>query len=213
MYVSRADIVESGGFPIYTDKNVRKVNAMRRAFSTPASDTPIIPTKGQALFTTAESMHNEPSSCYNCVFYNSASATCALIGPRIPIRKFIYPLQPSADSKQVEYWPCCGMQQYGEPNSATAVYRASNDPDYMDLVWINAPRVGQEHGGANCGGCDGGDDCDHYLTDGKEEKWDSATGFCRALQTEVACGDVCTLWGDDDELHWRDAVKIQKELL
>lgn len=205
--------IEQGGFPIYTDKQVRKVNAMRRAFSTPDSDTPIVPTKGQALFTTAESLNNEPTSCYNCIFYNSAALTCALIGPRVPIRKLVYPVRATADSKPVEYWPCCGMHQYGDANSGAAVYRANNDPDYLDLVWINASKVGQEHGGANCGGCDGGDDCDHYITSDDKPKWDSPTGFCRALQTEVACGDVCALWSDDDELKWRDAVKIQRELL
>lgn len=211
--MSRTDLkVESGGFPIFTDKQTRKVNAMRRAFSTPASDTPIIPTKGQALFVTAESMNNEPTSCYNCIFYNKGR-DCALIGARIPIRKLTYPKEPTADSKQIEYWPCCGMHEYGEPNTGTPVYRSTDDPDYLDLVWINAPRVGLELSGANCGGVNNGDDCDHYITNGKEEKWESATGFCRALQTDVAAGDVCCLWGDDDELKWRDAVKIIRELL
>lgn len=211
--MSRAEGVDDGGFPIYTDKNVRKVNAMRRAFSTPASDTPIIPTKGQALFTTAESLNDEPTSCANCIFYNSTAETCSLIGPRIPIKRFVYPKEATVDSKQIEYWPCCGMHEHGKPNTGAAIYRNSDDPDYLDLVWINAPKVGQEYGGANCGGVNGGDDCDHYLTEGKEEKWNSATGFCRALQTDVAAGDVCCLWQDDDELKWRDAVKIIKELL
>lgn len=211
--MTRADKIGDGGFPIYEGKAIRKINAMRRAWSLPASDRPIVPTKGQALFTTAESMNNEPSSCANCIFYNVDPGSCQLIGPRIPIKKFIYPKEATADSKQIEYWPCCGMQQYGQPNRGSALYRATNDPDYMDLVWINAPKVGQEQGGANCGGTCGGDDCDHYLVDGDVAKWDSPTGFCRALQTDVACGDICCLWQDDDELKWREAVKIINELL
>ena len=203
--------IEQGGFPIYAANNLRKINAIRRAISQPASDSPVIPTKGQALFTTAEEMHDEPASCYNCQFYNQKAQRCALIGPRIPIRKLTYPKEPTQDSKPIEYWPCCSMQLYGQPNSGDAVYRASSDPDYLDLVWINAPKPGQEMGGANCGGSSGGDDCDHYLTEGKEEKWDSITGFCRALQTTVASGDVCSLWQDDDRLHWREAVKLIRE--
>jgi len=211
--MTRADNIEDGGFPVYEGKNIRKVNAMRRAWSLPASTSPVVPTKGQALFTTAESMNNEPASCANCIFYNVSPGSCQLIGSRIPIKKFVYPKEATADSKQIEYWPCCGMQQYGEPNRGPAKYRATNDPDYMDLVWINAPKVGQEIGGANCGGTNGGDDCDHYIVEGDTAKWDCPTGFCRALQTDVACGDICSLWGDDDELKWREAVKIINELL
>jgi hypothetical protein len=103
------------------------------------------------------------------------------------------------------------MQLYGKPNDAEAVYRSRSDPDYIDLVWINAGKPGQAHGGANCGGCSGGDDCDHYIVEGKKAKWDSPTGFCRALQVTVACGDVCSLWDDDDELHWREAQKLIEE--
>lgn len=210
--MSRVDEVESGGFPIYNEKQVRKVNAMRRAWSLPSSDSPVVPTKGQVLFTTAESMNNEPASCANCIFYNYGK-DCSLIGQRIPIRRFVYPATATADSKQIEYWPCCGMQQHGEPNKGTPVYRATNDPDYMDLIWINAPKIGLDISGANCGGCCDGDDCDHFQTDGDKEKWNSPTGFCRVLQTDVANGDVCTAWQDDDELKWREAVKIIQELL
>jgi hypothetical protein len=203
--------IEPGGFPVYAKRNLPKINAIRRAISQPDYDSPIVPTKGQALFTTAEEMNDEPASCANCQFYNQKAETCALIGPRIPIRKFTYPKESTGDSKPIEYWPCCSMQLYGSGNNGDAVYRAQSDPDYLDLVWINAARPGQDFGGANCGGCDGGDDCDHYITEGKEEKWESATGFCRALQTTVACGDVCSLWQDDDEIRWREAVKIIRE--
>ena len=57
--------IEKGGFPLYEAKNLKKINAMRRAISLPAVTTPVIPNKGQALFTTAEEMHDEPASCYN----------------------------------------------------------------------------------------------------------------------------------------------------
>jgi hypothetical protein len=202
--------IEKGGFPIYADKQIQKINAIRRAISLPAVTSPVIPNKGQALFTTSEEMNDEPASCYNCQFYNEKAETCSIIGPRIKIRKILYPQEATDDSKPVEYWPCCSMQLYGKPNAETA-YRASSDPDYLDLVWINASKPGQEHGGANCGGCQGGDDCDHYITSGKKAKWESPTGFCRALQVTVACGDVCSLWQDDDELRWREASKLIEE--
>ena len=203
--------IRAGGFPIYSEKNLPKINAIRRAISLPAVKSPIIPTKGQALFTTAEEMNDEPASCYNCQFYNQTSETCAILGARQKIRKILYPPRATADANPVEYWPCCSMQLYGKPNHGEAVYRASSDPDYLDLVWINASKPGLAHGGANCGGCAGGDDCDHYLTEGQKAKWDSPTGFCRALQVTVACGDVCSLWSDDDELNWRAASKIIEE--
>jgi hypothetical protein len=194
----RSDLkIEDGGFVVYEKSNLGKVNALRRAKSLPDVETPVIPTKGQALFTTAEEMHNEPASCDNCIFIRS-DKHCTLIGPRISVQKIT--------KDGIEYWPCCSMHTYGR--SADGEYRSSGDPDYMGLIWINASKVGQAHGGANCGGCDGGDDCDHYIVDGATEKWESPTGFCRALQTTVACGDVCSLWGDDDELGWREAQKI-----
>lgn len=209
--------IEDGGFPVYPSsgsgvpKAIAKWNAMRRTASLPEVDTPIIPTKGQVLFTTSEEMHDEPASCYNCQFYNEKAETCGLIGARIKIKKFVNPKEKSENSNPVEYWPCCAMQLYGEPNHSEAVYRASSDPDYLGLLWINAPKPGTDTGGANCGGCSGGDDCDNYLTDGTKAKWDTPTGFCRALQTTVACGDVCTMWDDDDKLDWRQAQKILGE--
>jgi len=198
--MSRGNLtIEDGGFPVYKAAQIGKVNAMRRAKSLPDLETPIVPTKGQALFTTAEEMHNEPASCYNCQMYNSGAKTCSIHGPRIPIRK----LQKDG----IEYWPHCAAFLYGEPKAETS-YSAQRDPDYTALKWINAPKPGLERSGANCGGCDQGDDCDHYSTDGKIEKWNSPTGFCRALQVTVACGDECALWWDDDILEWRQAIKI-----
>lgn len=204
--------IEEGGFPVYDSKQIRKINAMRRAFSSPDTIEPVIPTKGDALFTTAEEMHDEPASCYNCQFYNEKAETCGIIGSRTPVRKITYPLAATADSKQIEYWPCCGMQLYGETNKGPAVYRSTSDPDYLGLVWINAEKPGQAQGGANCGGCNGGDDCDRYVTEGTKPKWETPTGFCRALQTTVACGDVCSLWRDDDILTWQAAQRLIGEI-
>ena len=196
--MSRANLeIEDGGFPVYTSDHLGKINALRRAHSLPDVDTPITPTKGQALFVTAEEMREEPCSCYNCVFMRNDNR-CAMMGPRIPVKKFT--------KDGIEYWPKCGLHTHG--TSKHPDYIASRDPDYIGLTWINAPKVGQKYGGANCGGCDGGDDCDNYIVDGAKEKWDSPTGFCRALQTPVACGDTCALWEDDDEIPWQQAVKI-----
>jgi hypothetical protein len=212
--VSRSDLkIIDGGFPVYGPEQLRKINAMRMAFSAPDSLAPVVNTKGEALFTTAEDMNDEPASCYNCQFYNEKAERCALMGPRKVIKKFIWPKEATADAKQIEYWPCCSMQFYGEPNKGEPVYRVfANDPDYMGLIWINAPKPGQKYGGANCGGVNGGDDCDHYQVDGDEPKWESATGFCRALQTQVAAGDVCCQWRDDDTLQWQDAQRLLGEL-
>lgn len=206
--MSRKDLqIEEGGFPIYSAKQLPKIEAMRRAKSLPDVYSPIIPSKGQALFTTEEEMHDEPASCYNCQFYIESAERCALIGPRVPIRKLTYPEEKTADAIPIEYWPCCSMQLRGETKKEE-YYLTTCDPDSLDLTYINAPKPGQKLGGANCGGCNGGDDCDSYLVDGAVEKWESPTGFCRALQLTVACGDVCSLWEDDDQLHWRDALKI-----
>jgi hypothetical protein len=198
--------IETGGFPIYGQQNIRKVNAMRRAFSLPDADSAPLPNKGDVLFTTAEEQNDEPSSCYNCIFYNYG-LDCSLIGKRIKIKKFIY----GEPDKAIEYWPCCGMNYHGDPNKGDPVYRGTADPDYMGLIWINAPKVGQEYGGANCGGVNGGDDCDHYMTEGNEEKWESRSGRCRVLRTPVAAGDDCAHWDDDDKLDWKQAQKIIEE--
>jgi len=204
--------ISTGGFPIYGEKQLRKVNAMRRAFSAPESSSAVVNTKGEALFVTAEEMNDEPASCYNCQFYNEKAQTCQIIGKRHIIKKLTWPKKETPDAKQIEYWPCCSMQLYGKPNQGEAKYLSSSDADYMGLIWINASEVGQQYGGANCGGSNGGDDCDHYTTDSGKAKWDSPTGFCRALQTTVACGDVCCQWRDDDTLNWQDAMRLIGEI-
>jgi hypothetical protein len=198
--MSRDLEVERGGFPLYSEAQVPKINAMRRVFSQPDFHGVPILQPGQVLFVTAESMHDQPSSCYNCMTMNPKTLTCKRIGPEVLIKKFT---RGKEDGKAIEYWPCCGMHDFGEPSEGK--YFAHDDPDYLDLVWINAPEVGQDYGGANCGGVSGGDDCDHYITESMKPKWESATGFCRVLQKMVAAGDNCTAWGDDDEVDWRTA--------
>lgn len=190
--------IERGGFPIYGEKQLDKVNAMRRVYSQPSYRDVPIPTKGEVLFVTAESMQYEPSSCYNCMTQNPKTITCKRIGPDISVKKFT--------RGGIEYWPCCGMHDYGTPSEGN--YFTHDDPDYLGLGWINAPEAGQEHGGANCGGVNGGDDCDNYITEGNRAKWESVTGFCRVLQTTVAAGDDCASWRDDDLVDWREAQQI-----
>ena len=189
----------------YRAKHLAKINSMRRANSQPDIESVPVPTRGEVLFATAAEMHNEPASCYNCIFYNSG-ASCQLIGARVRVEKFTY----GGPDKLIEYWPCCGMHQHGEPNFGVPRYLASNDPASLGLIWINAPSVGLEHGGANCGGENGGDDCDHYITSGSDKR-DEPSAFCRVLQSTVCNGDVCASWRDDDQLDWTKAQSILKE--
>jgi hypothetical protein len=102
------------------------------------------------------------------------------------------------------------MHEHGEPNYGVEAFRGANSPTTLGLLWINAPRVGLEYGGANCGGCNGGDDCDFYMTD-IDDKREAPTGFCRVLQSEVANGDVCAAWNDDDKVDWQQAQAILAE--
>lgn len=194
---------------IYRAEDLRKVNSMRRANSQPTLTGVPVLSKEKVLFVGTAEMNNEPASCYNCVFYNSG-ASCQLIGPHVPICKFTYPRSATSDSKPIEYWPCCGMHQFGNPNFGPPRFIAANDPASLDLLWINAPSVGLEQGGANCGGSNGGDDCDHYTTP-TGDKRDAPHGFCRVLQCEVMNGDVCSAWDDDDKLSWNKAQAILKE--
>ena len=182
---------------------------MRRANSQPSLEGVPVLSRPQVLFTTAAEMRNEPASCYNCIFYNH-DESCQLIGPRVVISKFTYPKVATNDAKRIEYWPCCGMHQHGEPNFGPPTFSASNDPTSLDLIWINAPSLGLERGGANCGGENGGDDCDNYCTDG-DDKRDEPSAFCRVLQSTVMNGDVCASWRDDDQLPWDKAQNILKE--
>lgn len=197
-------------FLTYKLENLRKVNSQRRALSQPTIiDVPVL-TKGQVMYIGEGQMGGDPASCYRCPFYNFGRS-CQLIGPRVAVRKFVYPPAPTADAKQIEYWPCCGEWTPGEPNYGDEKFFDSlSSPDSLGLGWINAPKVGLEYGGANCGGKNGGDDCDHYITEG-DDKRDEPTAFCRVLQSQVENGAVCCAWMDDDWLSWDRAQNILKE--
>lgn len=189
----------------YRAAQLAKINSQRRAQSQP--DIYCVPTltKGQVMFVSAGEMNNEPASCYNCEFYN-AGRSCQLIGPHVEVRKFIY----GEPDKAIEYWPCCSMHTYGTPNHSSDRFIATSDPSNLGLLWINAPRVGLEYSGANCGGINGGDDCDNYCTKG-DDKRAEPTAFCRVLQAEVENGAVCTAWMDDDRIEYWQAANILKE--
>lgn len=197
-------------FLSYKVEHLRKINSMRRAASQPDNILVPILTKGQVFFTPASQMHDEPASCYNCVHYNYGRS-CQKIGENVPIKKFTYPKESKGDSKPIEYWPCCSIQDFGEPNYGEEVFISHNDPSNLGLGWINAPKVGQEHGGANCGGQNDGDDCDHYITEGSDKR-EEKSAFCRVLQCTVNGGDVCSAWDDDDLLDWQQGVDILREL-
>jgi len=190
------------GFLKYKSAHLSKINSIRRAKSQP--DIITVPTldKASVLFVTAAEMCNEPASCYNCKFYNY-DKSCGLIGALPKVRKFTY----GEPDKPIEYWPCCGAHEHGTPSYGIEAFRAANSPSTLGLIWINAPRVGQELGGANCGGCNGGDDCDYFMVEGTDKR-DEPHGFCRVLQSNVANGDVCAAWNDDDRIEWQEAQAI-----
>lgn len=194
-------------FLTYKVENLRKVNAQRRTMSQPTLiDVPVL-TKGQVQYIPEAEMQKEPATCYNCAFYNY-SRSCRLLGPRIEIRKFTDPPQPTADAKQIEYWPCCSAWMKGEPNYGPQKFLDNlTSPDTLGLGWINAPHPGQAISGANCGGSNGGDDCDHYITEG-DDKRREPTAFCRVLQQPVECGAVCSAWIDDDWITYDRAQNI-----
>jgi hypothetical protein len=200
-------------FKAYTVTEIKKVNAQRRALSQPESrDVPAL-SKGEVMYVPEAKMCGEPASCYNCLKYN-VGRSCQIIGPDTRIEKFIYPKEATADAKRVEYWPCCFEWRRGTPNYGPVKFvldASRSTPDEVGLGWINAPRTGQEAGGANCGGKDGGDDCDHYITRG-DDKRAECSAFCRVLQQDVENGAVCSAWRDDDWLSWDKARTLMKEL-
>jgi len=204
-------VAENDGFLRYRPKHLRKIESIRRAISQP-SQANIVPVlnKGQVLFTPAAELHDEPASCYNCNFYNYGKS-CQLIGKLVQIRKFTYPRTATADAKQIEYWPHCAAHCYGQPNYGPAKFISKSDPSNLNLIWINAPRVGCERSGATCGGASDGDDCDFFMTKGADKRAEP-TAFCRVLQGEVANGDHCTAWDDDDKVVWQKAQTLLQEL-
>lgn len=199
--------VESGGFVKYDEEQLPKVDSMRRDKSQPNFyGIPILHDQ-DVMFTRASELGGKPASCYTCHMQQS-DQTCALMGPAIKVQK----VTGSRDSGEpIEYWPCCGMHDYGDPQTGKPSYvKELSSPQTLGLVWINAPKPGQKYGGANCGGVNGGDDCDHYMIKGRKEKWDAPDGHCRVLQHQVDGGDVCTAWHDDDELQFPEAQRLIK---
>jgi hypothetical protein len=198
--------VEPGGFPVYATKQLPKIDAMRRDKSLPDfAGVPVLRDTDVA-FTTAAELGERPASCYTCKEQTS-DMTCERLGPGIKVEK----VTGHRDSgNPIEYWPCCSMHDYcadvADGKRAPAKYHDSLDtPESLGLVWINAPKVGQKLGGANCGGVKGGDDCDHYIVQGKVEKWEVDSAYCRVLCHQVEGGAVCAAWHDDDELPFAEA--------
>jgi len=197
-------------FLVYKVENLRKVNAQRRGLSQPELTTVPVLTKGQVGYVPEGAMEGEPATCYNCQFYNY-DRSCQFLGERIPVKKLIWPLKATADAKPIQYWPCCSSWMRGEPNTGPQVCREPYvSADQLGLGWINAPRVGQEYGGACCSGKNGGDDCDSYISIGEDKRAES-TAFCRVLQQEVEGGAVCTAWMDDDWMSFDRAQNILKD--
>jgi len=199
--------VEPGGFVEYGPEQLDKVNTQRRDKSQPDFYGVPILTDQEAMYCTASQIGHKPASCYTCDIQQS-DLTCRLLGPEIKVAK----VQGSRDNgEQIEYWPCCGMHNYGQPQTGAPTYSEYlSTPDEVGLVWINAPKPGQAFGGANCGGSNGGDDCDHYRTRGRQEKWDTDSGLCIVLQHDVENGAVCAAWRDDDELKWNEAAQLMR---
>lgn len=191
------------GMLAYRAKHLRKINSIRLADSQPDIYTVPAFDKAAVLFVPASDMDNEPASCFNCIFHNADAKTCKLIGAHVIIDKIVWPPEPTAGAKAIEYWPCCSMQTHGREATEES-YVAAIDPSGLGLVWINAPKVGLPYGGATCGGRNGGDDCDYYQTE-NDDKRAPDRGFCRVLQCSVGGGDVCAAWQDDDEISWQDA--------
>lgn len=207
--MSRDDLkkVELGGFVEYGPDQLPKVDAMRRDKSQPSFMGVPILRDGEVGYVTTSELGGKPASCYTCQAQQS-DETCFYMGPSVKVSK----VRGAKDSgEQIEYWPCCSMHSYGEPRKGKVYYSDElSRPSTMGLVWINAPKPGLAYGGANCGGVDGGDDCDFYIVRGKMEKWDAKSGHCRVLQHEVEPGAVCSAWRDDDELSFEDAQNLIK---
>jgi hypothetical protein len=193
------------GFPEYGSEQLDKVNSMRADKTQPDFMGIPILKDGQVMLMSAEALGSKPASCATCTFKNADEENCMLLGPEITVSTVI---GDEEYGDPIEYWPCCSMHNYGENQTGEAQYlEPLKSPDELGLIWINASEPGQKYGGANCGGVNGGDDCDHYQVK-QGEKWDNPTGFCRVLQKEVGAGQVCAAWGDDDELSWQEAQQL-----
>lgn len=195
---------KTDGFLVYKGKNLSKINSIRRVISAPDAKLPPILNNGQVLFSSAKSADDEPRSCYNCPFFNF-DRSCAFYGPNVEVHKLVWPPTATADSKQIEYWPACGYWIHGDPNYGGEYFKDELiDPDDGGLCWINAPSVGLEYSGSCCGGRNGGDDCDYWMSE-KADKRDADTAFCRVLQRDTDNMDCCSAWNDDDLVSWRTA--------
>ncbi len=199
-------------FKVHRADALKKINAERMALSQPTIYKVPILTKPSVCFSPASDRNNQPATCYNCALYNYGKS-CQLIGPHVKVRKFTYPKEydPKHMSKPIEYWPMCAKHTFGEPNHADEQFIAASDPTAINLLWINADEPGRPIGGANCGGPDGGDDCDYFKTIG-DDMHSNAPGFCRVLQTKVGGGDWCGAWDDDDKVFWGEAQDLIQEL-
>jgi hypothetical protein len=197
---------EPGGYVEYGPEQLPKIDSMRRDKSQPDFYGIPLLHDSDVMFTRASEMGDLPASCYTCSIQQS-DGTCGILGPTIKVTKVI---GHNDSGDPIEYWPCCGEHDYGPTAKGAPSYRDNlSQPDQVGLIWINASEVGQKYGGANCGGGNGGDDCDHYLVK-SGEKWDNPQGICRVLQHTVGNGDVCTAWHDDDELYWDEAQLLMK---
>jgi hypothetical protein len=214
--VSRSDLkIEEGGFPIYpgrgtgSSKAIAKWNAQRRVESAADMKDPPILTRSQVMFSTAESAHDEPRSCFNCPMQFEKHGRCKYFGPRTKIYKFT---QGEQDGNPIEYWPVCGYWIYGEPSQdAPAYFQNLLDPEDAGLCWVNAPKPGLKHSGTCCGGGNDGDDCDYWRTEGEVAKWDATVATCRVLQSQTANMDCCACWDDDDLISWQIAAQFLKD--
>lgn len=206
--MSRHDLtIKEGGFPIYNEKTLSKINALRSTISEAGKTGVPILSKASVVFSTAESAHDEPRSCYNCPLFNEKLSRCQIHSPSIVIRKFTQ----GKYGKDIEFWPVCGYWVYGEPSKADAQqHLVSLNPDDTGLSWVNAPEVGLKYSGSCCGGANGGDDCDYWYTEGSEPKWEAHSGFCRVLQADTGAMDACSAWTDDDLVDWRVAQDFLK---
>ena len=193
---------KTDGFLTYEPEHLRKINAIRRVISAPDAKLPPILNNGQVGFSAAADAHGEPRSCYNCPFYNYGRS-CKLM-PSFVVKTFIWPRKATEDSKRIEYWPVCSYWIPGEPNYGPEQSIANLNPDDAGLCWINAPTLGQDYSGSCCGGRNGGDDCDYWMTAG-EDKREEDSGFCRVLQRDTNNLDCCNCWTDDDLVGWRTA--------
>jgi hypothetical protein len=194
---------KTDGFLVYTAENLRKINSIRRVISAPDAKLPPVLGRRQVLFSEAASANDEPRSCYNCPFFNY-DRSCQLMGQNIIVKKLVWPPKPTADSKQIEYWPVCGYWVPGEPNYGPEKTIAKVNPEDAGLAWVNAPEPGLDLGGSCCGGRNGGDDCDLWMSD-KDDKREADFGFCRVLQRDTANMDCCGCWIDDDLVFWQTA--------